>query len=62
MYFTFNKAGNMPQGAFRGIEDGKASWLCDDWLTIANQVAVIKIVSCGQTGVDREASDEGTVS
>src|ERR1019366_2792353 len=36
-------------GAFRGIEDGKVSWLCDDWPAIANQMALIKIVSCGQT-------------
>ena len=49
MYFTFSKACKHATGAFRGIEDGKVSWLCDDWLAIANQMALIKIVSCGQT-------------
>jgi hypothetical protein len=32
------------------IQDGKVSWLCDDWLAIANQMALIKIVSSGRTG------------
>ena len=37
-------------------QDGKVSWLCDDWLAIANQMALIKIVSSGRTGHVFEAT------
>ncbi len=40
MYFTFTRHGNMPR-TFGGIEDQKVSWLCDDWLAIANRMAII---------------------